>query len=70
MSNVIVKPVAHKVVDAFWGKGWDQWARFEIKYFNGKMHLQLVKGSSMPKDTYSELYTLLSSKRHADTQTT
>lgn len=50
-------PVAHKVFDAFWGeKGWEQWSRFEKKYFNGKLHLNLVKGNPMPKDLFRQLY--------------
>lgn len=64
MTELVILPVAHKVVDVFWGKGWTQWARFEIKYFNGKIHLGLIKGVSMPKEVFSQLYSSLSTKKH------
>lgn len=56
-----IRPVAFKVVDVFWNKGWDNWSRFEIKYFDGKMQLKLVKGKSMPKELFSQLYSELKS---------
>lgn len=51
-----IKPVAHKTFDCFWSKGWEGWSRFEKKYFNGKLHLNLIKGNPMPKDLFRQLY--------------
>ena len=56
---IMIKPVAHKVFDAFWAQGWEGWSRFEKKYFNGKLHLSLVKGNPMPKDLFRSLYSSL-----------
>lgn len=60
--SILIKPAGFKVVDVFWDKGWNNWSRFEIKYFNGKMYLNLIKGASMTKEAFNELYTTLSSK--------
>lgn len=50
-----VLPVSNRVFDVFWGKGWDNWARFEKKYFNGKLHLQLLKGIPMRQHDFKTL---------------
>lgn len=55
-------PVAHKVFDCFWGQGWEGWSRFEKKYFNGKLHLNLIKGNPMSKDLFRSLYQSLEKK--------
>lgn len=60
--SIVIKPIAHKVFDAFWGIGWDSWSRFEKKYFNGKLHLNLIKGNPMPKDAFRLLYESLEKK--------
>lgn len=65
-NEIVVRPVAFKTVDVFWGIGWDNWSRFDIKYFDGKMQLKLIKGKSMPKDIFSTLYTELKSKKASD----
>ena len=54
--ELVIKPVAHKVFDVFWAKGWEKLSRFERKYFNGKLHLNLIKGNPMPKDLFRSLY--------------
>ena len=56
---MIVIPVNRKIVDVFWDLGWENWARFEKKYFGGKLHLTLIKGSPMKKHQFKELYTIL-----------
>ena len=62
MNDIEIKPIAFKVFDVFWGTGWNQWSRFEKKYFDGKLHLNLIKGIPMPKDKFSELYQLMKAK--------
>ena len=56
---VLVKEVNKRVIDVFWDSGWDNWARFEKKYFGGKLHLALIKGSPMKQHQFKELYIVL-----------
>jgi hypothetical protein len=63
INDFVIKPVAFKIYDVFWGNGWDNWSRFEIKYFDGKMKLNLIKGKSMNKELFSKLYIELKGKK-------
>lgn len=56
---MLIKPVSKRIIDVFWDDGWENWARFEKKYFGGKLHLELIKGSPMKKHQFKELFTIL-----------
>ena len=56
---ILIKEVTPRLIDVFWDFGWNNWARFEKKYFGGKLHLSLIKGSPMKKHQFKELFTIL-----------
>lgn len=53
---MLIKPANETTIDVFTGTGWNNWSRFEVKKFNGKPHLTLVKGQPMSKADFSTLF--------------
>lgn len=54
---MIIKKLSATEFDAFWGTGWDNWARFRIEYNpeNGNKYLRQEKGIEVPKPVMKEL---------------
>lgn len=57
MTTLITKKVNNNTIDAFIGEGWDNWARFKIKYgkHNEPNQLFQIKGIRFPKAEMAEL---------------
>jgi hypothetical protein len=56
---MIIKKLDATHFDIFWGKGWDNWARFRIEYNpeNSRKFLRQEKGIEVPKPVMAELLT-------------
>jgi hypothetical protein len=53
-----VREISSKVFDAFWDKGWENWAR--IRNNNG--FLKQISGEHIPKAVFAELISRFSTK--------
>ncbi|MCR4308187.1 MAG: hypothetical protein NUV80_06535 [Candidatus Berkelbacteria bacterium] len=49
------KYVSTTVVDVWFGMGWLNWARFEIKRIKGKVFLTKTAGIPIPNQMFSDL---------------
>ena len=58
MTTLVTKKVNNNTIDAFIGEGWENWARFKIKYgkHNEPNELFQIKGIRLPKEDYAALY--------------
>ena len=50
-----LKFVNHNVIDVFFGLGWNNWARFEIRRIKGKVFLNKIAGCPLPNKLFSEI---------------
>lgn len=55
MSDLVVRKVNHNTIDVFIGTGWENWARFKIKFGKEKNELFQVKGIRFPQSKINEL---------------
>lgn len=54
---MIIKRIDAEHFDAFWGKGWDNWARFRIEY-NPESNRKFIRqelGIEVPRPVMAEL---------------
>ena len=56
---IVVKKLDNDHCDVFFGKGWDNWARFEIKRIKGKVFPIKQQGIALPNETFKELCQIL-----------
>ena len=49
------KFVARDVIDVFFGQGWYNWARFEVRRIKGKVFLHKINGCSIPATLFSSI---------------
>jgi len=52
---VLVKPLSRELIDVFFEKGWNNWARFEIKRIKGKAFLIKKGGMALPNALFKQL---------------
>ena len=43
------------VIDVWFGNGWYNWARFEIRRIKGKVFLNKINGRAIPNQLFSNL---------------
>jgi len=54
-SDLEVKFIDRNHCDVFFGKGWENWTRFEIKRIKGKVFPIKLQGAPLPSETFKEL---------------
>jgi hypothetical protein len=47
--------VNRDVVDVFFGLGWNNWARFDIRRIKGKIFLNKIGGRPIPNQLFSKV---------------
>ena len=57
--KLVVKLLDHDHCDVFFGVGWDNWARFEIKRVKGKVFPIKQQGVALPNESFKELCQIL-----------
>jgi len=63
---MVIKKLDATHFDAFWGSGWDNWARFRIEY-NPETKLKFLrqeKGIEVPKPVMNELISRFIHRNH------
>lgn len=52
---MIFKYVNEDIIDVWFGSGWYNWVRFEIKRLKGNLYLHKVNGRSLPNEMFFQL---------------
>lgn len=52
---MIYKYLTMDVIDVFFGTGWYNWARFEIRRIKGRVYLNKINGRAIPNTMFADL---------------
>lgn len=55
VSSLVIKRINRHLCDVFFGDGWDNWARFEIRRIKGKAFPIKQQGVALPKELFAQL---------------